>query len=100
MITGFNHLTVLGSPITASRKQWLFFIIPNFHKLVNLLVSITPSNNLYCVVCKNLDVNFDRNQLASHYKTMHRKQTTDYYLNILILKTPTEIKNMIEVTQH
>ena len=94
MITGYNHFGDLEK-ITAEKNQWMIFSFRNFSNVIELLIEL--SNNLKCVICKDLSLNYiKKSSLAEHYRTYHKRKTAEYFIKTIVPLTPDQLKEKFE----
>lgn len=94
MITGYTH-PLNSEKITADKSQWMIFLFRNFDKVIRIIIEL--SNNLKCVVCQDLSLNYTaKSSLARHYRVYHRKSTAEYFIKHVVPLSPDELTERFE----
>ena len=90
----WNHFAKFPYQESADFKDWRMLVFRNFDRVIRIIIEI--SNDLKCVICKDLSLNYTaKSSLAEHYRTYHKKRTVDFFLNDVATKTPEELEEML-----
>ncbi len=102
-LTGYAHFSDMKNLITADHANWIRYLYDNIEGIIRIMT--TTSENLHCMICEDLSLNYTtKGSLAHHYRT-HRKQTIQYFLNNYLSISPEELSKIItksherEITQ-
>jgi len=97
MHSGHDHLTNHSEKINADYQFWTRHVSRNFDVALKIVIQATVDDQLTCIVCKDLSLNFhSQSSLASHYRYTHKPQIIEFYLKHLIGKTPDQLRQIIE----
>ena len=97
MLTGYAHFSNMSDLVDADHTHWIRYLYRNMEAIIRIMVSI--SENLHCMVCDDLSLNYTtKASLANHYRE-HRKQTVQHFLDNYTTKTPEELHEIITKSQ-
>ncbi len=90
----WNHFAKFPYQEYADIGNWRMLVFRNFDNVIRIIIEI--SDDLKCVVCKDLSLNYTvKSSLAEHYRTNHKRRTADVFLNTVATKTPDKLKDML-----
>lgn len=90
----WNHFTKFPYEEDTLVNNWRMLVYRNFDKTIRILIEL--SENLECVICQDLSLNYTtKPSLANHYLYVHKRKTTDYFLDYVATKTPDELEGSL-----